>query len=96
MAIGRPDIDFTAEARTASRHPCFRVESAEKLRELQERIWEHYKRGGEGAPMECDEPGSLGSGEISFCLLCFFSGLAKKGWCLDVRKVDSVGEFANC
>ncbi|KAK1783374.1 hypothetical protein QBC45DRAFT_129202 [Copromyces sp. CBS 386.78] len=62
VAIGRPDVDFTDEARKASRHPCFRVESAEKLRELQERIWEHYQRGGEGAPMSCDEPGSLGSG----------------------------------
>ncbi|EGO55769.1 hypothetical protein NEUTE1DRAFT_67742 [Neurospora tetrasperma FGSC 2508] len=62
FALGRPDIDFTPEARNADRHPCFRVGNAEKLKELQERIWEHYKRGGEGAPMECDEPGTVGSG----------------------------------
>ncbi|KAK3400470.1 hypothetical protein B0T20DRAFT_404456 [Sordaria brevicollis] len=62
IAIGRPEIDFTEEARNASRHPCFKVENAEKLRELQERVWEHYKRGGEGAPMGCDEPGTVGSG----------------------------------
>ncbi|KAK3348237.1 hypothetical protein B0H65DRAFT_423107, partial [Neurospora tetraspora] len=62
VAIGRPDVDFTPEARQAKRHPCFRGENAEKLRELQERIWEHYKRGGEGAPMQCDEPGSVESG----------------------------------
>lgn len=75
VAIGRPDVDFTDEARKASRHPCFRVESADKLRELQERIWEQYKRGGEGAPMSCDEPGSVGSGEFFFFLLLFFFSL---------------------
>lgn len=31
--------------------------------QLRQRIWEHYRRGGEGAPMEADEPGSGNSGE---------------------------------
>jgi len=48
----------------SSRHPCFRLESPEKLIELRERIWSHFKRGGEGAPLEADEPGSGNSGEF--------------------------------
>ncbi|KAK4192325.1 hypothetical protein QBC35DRAFT_484929 [Podospora australis] len=62
VAFGRKDIDFTEEARAASRHPCFRVESPEKLAELQGKVWDHFKRGGEGAPMACDEPGGENSG----------------------------------
>lgn len=62
VAFGRPDVDFTDEARAARRHPCFRVESQEQLNELQRRIWEHYERGGEGAPSECDRPGGENSG----------------------------------
>jgi len=62
VAFGR-DFDFsTTEARTAARHPCFKIESAEKLLELQMRIWTHFKEGGLGAPMECDEPGGESSG----------------------------------
>lgn len=49
---------------TASRHPCFRIGSVEKLVELQQRIWEHFERGGEGAPVEADRVG-VSSGE--FC-----------------------------
>ncbi|KAI9371377.1 hypothetical protein BJX61DRAFT_511748 [Aspergillus egyptiacus] len=52
----------TNETKTSSRHPCFRVESPEKLHELQQRIWEHYLRGGDAAPLAADEPGGLNSG----------------------------------
>jgi len=47
---------------TASRHPCFKLESKEKLQELRERIWSHFERGGEAAPMAADKPGSEDSG----------------------------------
>jgi len=52
----------------SSRHPCFKLESPEKLLELRERIWRHFERGGEGAPMEADEPGRGNSGRF-FSLL---------------------------
>ncbi|KAK4445108.1 hypothetical protein QBC34DRAFT_413928 [Podospora aff. communis PSN243] len=61
VAFGR-DADFTDEARAAKRHPCFRLESQEQLEVLQKRIWEHFERGGEGAPSECDRPGGENSG----------------------------------
>ncbi|PBP17144.1 hypothetical protein BUE80_DR012058, partial [Diplocarpon rosae] len=39
------------------RHPCFKVDSPEKLLELRTRIWQHFERGGEAAPTEADKPG---------------------------------------
>ncbi|KAK5159573.1 hypothetical protein LTS14_002715 [Recurvomyces mirabilis] len=50
------------EGEKSSRHPCFRIESPEKLIELRQRIWEHYERGGEAAPREADKPGAVNSG----------------------------------
>ncbi|WWD19472.1 hypothetical protein CI109_103932 [Kwoniella shandongensis] len=47
---------------TSRQHPCFRLASPEALRELQKRIWEHYKRGGDSAPKDADEPGAENSG----------------------------------
>jgi catechol 2,3-dioxygenase-like lactoylglutathione lyase family enzyme len=58
VAIGKPE-DF---AHSSSRHPCFRVESAEKLMELQERVYSHFEEGGEAAPQACDKPGGKNSG----------------------------------
>jgi hypothetical protein len=52
---------------TASRHPCFKLESVEKLNELRQRIWAHFERGGEGKPMAADKPGDIDSGKC-FCL----------------------------
>ncbi|KAK0750045.1 hypothetical protein B0T18DRAFT_408107 [Schizothecium vesticola] len=63
VAFGRDPEDFTPTARKARRHPCFRVGGVEELAGLQKRIWEHYRRGGEGAPSECDEPGGESSGD---------------------------------
>ena len=62
VSFGR-DFDFTPEARAARRHPCFRVGSAAELDALQRRMWDHFRRGGEGAPSECDEPGAENSGD---------------------------------
>ncbi|KAK4198857.1 hypothetical protein QBC40DRAFT_229283 [Triangularia verruculosa] len=65
VAFGRPEVDFTEEARQASRHPCFKVGSLGELQELQKRVWEHLKREGEeveGRPLACDEPGKEDSG----------------------------------
>ena len=59
IAFG-PQSDFEKES---PRHPCFRLESPEALGRLRERIWEHYVRGGEGAPREADRPGGESSGE---------------------------------
>ncbi|KAK0667492.1 hypothetical protein QBC41DRAFT_304314 [Cercophora samala] len=66
IAFGRPEVDFTDEARQASRHPCFKVGSLEELGELQRRVWEHFTGKGEewdgGRPLGCDEPGKEDSG----------------------------------
>jgi catechol 2,3-dioxygenase-like lactoylglutathione lyase family enzyme len=59
VAIGAPE-DFT---HTSSRHPCFRVGSAELLVELRKRVWEHYERGDDAAPREADRPGERTSGD---------------------------------
>jgi catechol 2,3-dioxygenase-like lactoylglutathione lyase family enzyme len=48
---------------TAARHPCFKLESAEKLQELREKIWAHFEKGGKAAPMAADKPGAEDSGE---------------------------------
>ena len=58
VAIGKPG-DFT---HSSSRHLCFRVESVEALAALQRRLWEHFERGGEAAPLEADRPGGKNSG----------------------------------
>jgi hypothetical protein len=58
VAIGKLE-DF---AHSSSRHPCFRVESVEALAELQGRVWEHFEKGGEAAPLEADRPGAKNSG----------------------------------
>lgn len=41
----------------SSRHPCFKVASPEALLELQKRIYEHFQRGGEDAPLSADAIG---------------------------------------
>lgn len=51
--------------RQSSRHPCFRLESPQALLRLQRRVWEHFERGGEGAPRAADRPGEENSG--MFC-----------------------------
>ncbi|KAL4737847.1 hypothetical protein BDV11DRAFT_190701 [Aspergillus similis] len=45
------------ESKTSDRHPCFKLESLEKLQELQQRIWDHHVRGGDAAPLNADKPG---------------------------------------
>lgn len=45
------------ETKTSNRHPCFKLQSQEKLLELQQRIWDHHERGGDAAPLEADSPG---------------------------------------
>ncbi|KAJ9655365.1 hypothetical protein H2198_005739 [Neophaeococcomyces mojaviensis] len=45
------------KAQTESpRHFCFKIPSQEKLDLLHGRIWQHYERGGEGAPVHSDDP----------------------------------------
>lgn len=58
IAIGRPS-DFNEPS---SRHPCFRVGSAEELQTLRQRVWAHFESGAEGAPREADKPGEMSSG----------------------------------
>ncbi|KKK19028.1 hypothetical protein P175DRAFT_0459710 [Aspergillus ochraceoroseus IBT 24754] len=52
----------TNESQSSRRHPCFKVESLDKLIQLQQRIWEHYEKGGAAAPLEADKPGVQNSG----------------------------------
>lgn len=47
---------------SASRHPCFKLQSPEALAQLQRKIWEHAEQGGGGAPMKADKPGETNSG----------------------------------
>ncbi|KUJ10173.1 uncharacterized protein LY89DRAFT_740564 [Mollisia scopiformis] len=46
----------------ASRHPCFKLESPEKLAELREKIWAHFEKKDEASPSEADKPGAENSG----------------------------------
>ncbi|BDD61525.1 hypothetical protein MPDQ_001548 [Monascus purpureus] len=55
-------IAFGTNEPNSRRHPCFRVDSQEKLQQLQQRIWDHYVRGGAAAPLQADKPGELNSG----------------------------------
>ncbi|KAL2864818.1 putative glyoxalase family protein [Aspergillus lucknowensis] len=50
------------ESLSSRRHPCFKLESPEKLLELQHRIWNHHVRGGDAAPLQADKPGEQSSG----------------------------------
>lgn len=58
IAFGKPE-DFEL---TSSRHPCFQVASPENLVALRQKIWEHFEKGGEGAPTAADRPGEEASG----------------------------------
>lgn len=64
IAIGAP-TDFQS---TSSRHPCFKLQSPEALLELRRKIWEHFQRGGDGAPKAADKPGEEDSGEFELIL----------------------------
>ena len=39
------------------RHPCFRLDSAESLLKLQQRIWDHHVKANGSAPKAADQPG---------------------------------------
>ena len=67
----------TKKSKWSSRHPCFRLGSAEQLEELRVRIWECFEAGGEAAPLEADRPGGVASGMLLsyfFFLSWVFSG----------------------
>jgi hypothetical protein len=55
--------DSTELATKSSRHACFRLESPEKLLELQRRIFAHLEAKSDGAPVQCDKPGEENSGK---------------------------------
>lgn len=55
IAFGPQEVD-------SSRHPCFKLESPEKLVELQNKVWEHYERKDESSPRAADKPGEVNSG----------------------------------
>jgi len=48
----------------SSRHPCFKIGTAEDLEKLKTKIWEHFKVEGESEsrPLEADQPGQVASG----------------------------------
>lgn len=52
-----------ADEKESPRHPCFKIESPEKLVELQKRIWEHYERQDAASPRAADKPGGDNSGK---------------------------------
>ncbi|KAJ6093561.1 hypothetical protein N7486_008850 [Penicillium sp. IBT 16267x] len=64
-------IAFGKNEPGSSRHPCFKVESPQKMLELQQRIYDHYVRGDSSAPQAADKPGDSNSGQ-SLCLKNLF------------------------
>lgn len=60
IAFGKPEDFLTV----SSRHPCFRLGSVQDLEALRQKIWDHYRRGGEAAPKEADTPGEKNSGAV--------------------------------
>lgn len=48
---------------SASRHPCFRLESPEALLTCQQRVFEHFESKALGAPVAADKPGEVNSGK---------------------------------
>jgi hypothetical protein len=55
-------IAYGSNGEKSPRHPCFKLESPEALLELRQKIYDHYMKGGEGAPKEADKPGEQSSG----------------------------------
>lgn len=52
-----PDDVASFRATDTNRHPCFRVGSPAALLELQKRVYGHWLRGGDGAPLAADAVG---------------------------------------
>jgi hypothetical protein len=57
-------IAFGPKEPESSRHPCFKIESPEKLLELQKRVYAHFEKGDEAAPRAADKPGEENSGML--------------------------------
>lgn len=55
-------IAFGPSEVESSRHPCFKIESPEKLLELQKKVWEHHERQDGSSPRAADKPGEANSG----------------------------------
>jgi hypothetical protein len=55
-------IAFGPEEVESRRHPCFSVSSGKALLGLQTKIFEHFQKGGQSAPRQCDQPGTQNSG----------------------------------
>lgn len=55
--ISLPKHDGDTAPLDSSRHPCFKVGSPEALLELQKRIYGHWLRGGDDAPLAADKIG---------------------------------------
>ncbi|KAJ5295341.1 hypothetical protein PENANT_c001G00746 [Penicillium antarcticum] len=47
---------------TATRHPCFKLDTREELEEIKTSIYDHHVQGGPAAPMAADKPGEQNSG----------------------------------
>ncbi|KAJ5770592.1 uncharacterized protein N7511_002643 [Penicillium nucicola] len=47
---------------TATRHPCFKLDTREDLEAIKKNIYDHHVRGGAAAPMAADKPGEQDSG----------------------------------
>lgn len=60
VAFGKPK-DFE---HASSQHPCFKVGNPDDLLALRQKVWDHFKRGGEAAPKEADKPGEKDSGAV--------------------------------
>jgi hypothetical protein len=55
-------VAFGENEAKSSRHPCFKIESAEALLKLRKQIWEHFERADQASPQEADKPGEEDSG----------------------------------
>lgn len=46
----------------------------EELIKLQTKIWEHYEKGGDSAPVAADKVGGENSGQFGLCIRVLLSG----------------------
>ena len=55
-------LAYAPDEKESSRHPCFKLESPEKLVELQKRVYQHFEKKDRSSPRAADQPGKVNSG----------------------------------
>ena len=58
-------IAYGPNEKESPRHPCFKLESPEKLVELQKRVFQHFEKKNKSSPRAADQPGQVNSGMLN-------------------------------